>query len=67
VSYSNNSWTGNKEKRISVTGFITYMLGMPICWRSKGQKSVMLSSSKKEWIAILEVKDIGNILYVQVN
>jgi hypothetical protein len=38
--------------RISVTGFITYLLGVPICWRSNGQKGVTLSSSKAEYVAI---------------
>jgi hypothetical protein len=42
-----------------VTGFIIYLLSVPICWRSKGQKGVTLSSSKAEYIAMLEaVKEI---------
>jgi hypothetical protein len=36
VSYSDIDWAGNPETRISVTGFIIYLLGVPICWRSKG-------------------------------
>jgi uncharacterized membrane protein len=36
VSYSDSNWAGNPETRISVTGFIIYLLGAPICWRSKG-------------------------------
>jgi hypothetical protein len=46
VSYSGSDWAGNPETRISVTGFIIYLLGAPICWRSKGQKGVTLSSSE---------------------
>jgi hypothetical protein len=37
-----------------VTGFIIYLHGAPICWRLKGQKSVPLSSSKAEIVAISE-------------
>jgi hypothetical protein len=48
LSYSNSDWAGNPENRISVTGFIIYLLGAPICWRSKGQKGVTLSSSEAE-------------------
>jgi hypothetical protein len=31
VSYSDIDWDGNPENRISVTGFIIYLLGAPIC------------------------------------
>jgi hypothetical protein len=54
VSYSNIDWYGNPETRISVTGFIIYLLGAPICWRSKGQRGVTLSSSEAEYFAMLE-------------
>jgi hypothetical protein len=54
VSYSDSDWSGNPENRISVTGFIIYLLGAPICWRSKGRKGVTLSSSEAEYAAVLE-------------
>jgi hypothetical protein len=31
VSYCNTNWAGDAETRISVTGFIIYLLGVPIC------------------------------------
>jgi hypothetical protein len=59
VSYCDSDWAGEAETRISVTGFIIYLLGVPICWRSKGQKGVTLSSSEAEYVAISEaVKEI---------
>jgi hypothetical protein len=59
VSYCNSNWAGDAETRISVIGFIIYLLGVPICWRSKGQKGVTLSSSEAEYVAISEaVKEI---------
>jgi hypothetical protein len=65
VSYSDSDWAGNPETRISVTGFIIYLLVAPICWRSKGQKGETLSSSKSEYIAISEVvKDIRFIYFL---
>jgi hypothetical protein len=45
VFYCNSNCAGDAETRIRVTGFIIYLLGVPICWRSKGQKGVTLSSS----------------------
>jgi hypothetical protein len=59
VSYCESDWAGDAKIRISVTGFIIYLLGVPICWRSKGQKGVTLSSSEAEYVAISEaVKEI---------
>jgi hypothetical protein len=55
VSYCNSDRAGDTETRISVTGFIIYLLGVPICWRSKGQKGVTLSSSEAEY---------GNLTYL---
>ena len=65
VSYCDSDWAGDAETRISVTGFIIYLLGVPICWRSKGQKGVTLSSSEAEYVAISEaVKEIRFIYYL---
>jgi hypothetical protein len=55
VSYCNSNWAGDAETTISVTGLIIYLLGVPICWRSKGQKGVTLSSSEAEYVAISKV------------
>jgi Reverse transcriptase (RNA-dependent DNA polymerase) len=65
VSYCDSDWAGDAETRISVTGFIIYLLGVPICWRSKGQKGVTLSSSEAEYVLISEaVKEIRFIYYL---
>jgi len=45
VAFSDSDFSGDKETRISVAGFILYLMGVPISWRSKGQKSVALSST----------------------
>jgi hypothetical protein len=54
VSYSDRNCAGDPENRTSVTGFIIYLLAAPICWRSKGQKGITLSSSEAEYVAMLE-------------
>jgi hypothetical protein len=65
VSYSESDWAGNSETRISVTGFIIYLLGATICWKSKEQKGVTLSSSEAEYVAMLEeVKEIHFIYFL---
>jgi hypothetical protein len=68
VLYCDSDWTGDPESRISVTGFTIYLLGVPICWRSKAQKGVTLSSSEAEYIAMLEaIKEIRFIFYLLRN
>jgi hypothetical protein len=57
-------WAGDSEKRISVTCFIVYLMNLPVCWRSKAQRGVTLSSSEAEYVAISEaVKEIKFIHY----
>jgi hypothetical protein len=64
VSYCNSNWAGDAETRKSVTGLIIYLLGVPICWRSKGQKVIYLSSYEAEYVANSEaVKEIRFIHY----
>lgn len=57
--YSDSDFAGDKEQRISVSGYILYLCGVPISWKSKGQKSVALSSTEAEYVAMSEaVKEI---------
>ena len=64
VAYSDSDYAGDKETRISVTGFIIFLLGCPVCWRSKGQKSVTLSSSEAEYVALSEVAKEVKFVYM---
>ena len=59
VVYSDSDWVGDSENFIRITGIIIYLLGVPICWRSKGQQVVTLSSNEAEYVAMSEaVKEI---------
>jgi hypothetical protein len=54
-----SNWAGDPKTRVSVTGFIIYLLSVPICWPSKSQKGVNLSSAEAEYVAISEaVKEL---------
>jgi hypothetical protein len=58
-------WAGDSETRISVTGFILYLMNVPVCWRSKSQKGVTLSSTEAEYVAMSEaVKEVKFIYYL---
>jgi len=54
-AYSDSDFAGDVDGRKSVSGYVIYMDGMPISWRSKGQKSVSLSSTEAEYMAVSEV------------
>ena len=57
--YTDSDYAGDKETRISVTGYILFFMGVPIIWKSKSQKGVTLSSSEAEYVALSEAaKDI---------
>jgi hypothetical protein len=52
--FSDSDYCGDKDTRRSVYGYVIYCNGSPIAWRSKGQKSVTLSSTEAEYVAISE-------------
>jgi len=61
-AFSDSDFAGDTETRKSVSGFVIYLCGVAISWRSKGQKSVSLSSTEAEYMAISEVA--MEILYI---
>jgi hypothetical protein len=63
--FCDRNWAGDRETKVSVTGFIIYLLNVLICWRSKSQKGVTLSSTEAEYVAISEaVKELKFIYYL---
>ena len=65
VMYTDSDYAGDKDTRISVTGYILFLCGVPIAWKSKAQKSVSLSSSEAEYVALSEaVKEIRFVYYL---
>jgi hypothetical protein len=49
--YSDREFAGDRETRKSVFGFITFLCGAPISWKSKACHSVTLSSTEAEYYA----------------
>ena len=63
---SDSNFASDKETRISVFGYIIYFCGIPIAWRSKGMKSVVLSTTDAEYMALSEVvKELEFIVQLQ--
>ena len=52
---SDSDFASDKETRISVFGYIIYFCGIPIAWRSKGMRSVVMSTAEAEYMALSEV------------
>ena len=59
VCFSSSDYAGDLVSRGSMSGFILYVLGTPVSWQSKLQKSVSFSSSEAEYIGLSEaVKEV---------
>ena len=52
--FTDSDFGGDKDTRISITGYILYVLGVPVSWKSKSQRSVTLSLSEAEYVALSE-------------
>ena len=52
---SDSDFASDKETRISGFGYIINFCGITIAWRSKGMKSVVLSTTEAEYMALSEV------------
>jgi hypothetical protein len=63
--FCDSNWAGDLKTRVRVTGFIIYFLNILICWRSKSQKGVTISSTESEYVAISEaIKKLKFIYYL---
>ena len=54
-AFSDSDFVGDRETRRSVHGYFVYFCGIPIAWKSKGMRSVVLSTTEAEYIALSEV------------
>ena len=58
---SDSDFANDKETRHSVYGYIIYFCGIPVAWKSKSMKSVVLATTEAEYVAVSE-KEI-KVLY----
>jgi histone deacetylase 1/2 len=58
-AYSDSNWAGCRRTRKSVSGFVVFLAGGPVSWKSKLQYTVALSSCEAEYMALTEtVKEV---------
>jgi hypothetical protein len=63
--FTDSEYAGDKNTRISVGGYIIFLLGVAILWKSKAQKSVTLSSAEAEFVALSEAaKEIKFVVMI---
>ena len=55
MALSDSDFASDKEKRISVYGYVIYFCRIPIAWRNKGMKSVVLTTTEVKYMALSEV------------
>ena len=63
VMYLYSDYARDKETRTIVPGYIAYLMGVPISWKNKSQKSVTLSSSEAEFVAMSEAAKEVKFVY----
>lgn len=54
VYTDSEDWAGDKDNRHSISGFVIFLLDVPIFWKSKAQKAIALSSSEAEYYTMAE-------------
>ena len=54
-AYGDSDFSGDKDKRLSVTGFCIYIYGCLVSWKSHGQKTVALSSTEAEYLSLIHI------------
>ena len=57
VCFSDSDYVGDLDTKRSVRGFILFILGAPVSWRSKAKRSMTLSSLEAEWVAVTEADE----------
>ena len=62
-AFPDAAFAPDKDTRHSVSGFVIYLCGAPIHWRSRIQRSMKTLSTESEYITIADV--VKEIMYIQ--
>ena len=60
---SDSDFANDKETRISAYGYIVLFCHVPIAWKSKSMKSVVLSTTEAEYVAASDIVKEIKFLY----
>lgn len=59
VGFADSDWAGDEQDRKSTTGFLFKAFGSIICWNTKKQSTVAVSSTEAEYVALAEAAREG--------
>ena len=62
MQWTDSDWATDKNDRKSITGHISFVLGQPVSWGSRKQKSVTHSSTEGELVAAVDTAKEGKYL-----
>ena len=62
VCFCESNYVGDLVMIKSISGFLLYILCVLVSWRSKAQRSIILSSSETNWVALLQ--DVQEVMFV---
>jgi hypothetical protein len=54
VRYVDADYVGDLDDRRSTTAYVFTLVGRPICWRSMIQSTIVMSTTKAEYMAVAE-------------
>ena len=60
---SDSDFSNDKDTRYSVYGYIIYFCFVSVAWKSKSMKSVVLSTTEAEYVAVSEVVEEIEVFY----
>jgi len=63
-AFCDSDYGGDADSRRSVSGYVIYLFGCAVAWKSHGQKSVSLSSTEAEYKAVSEV--VTDIMFIKM-
>ena len=54
VCFCDSNCAGDPDTCKNVTGYVLYVKGVLVCWKPKAQRTVTLTSTEAEWVALSE-------------